>query len=103
MGYGFPVLVIREIAVRRNLGLLALFALGVIYGIYNEGFVARTISIEPFHTPVDAFAAYGLVGNIRIPWALTITTWHALHAAIYPIAFAHYLFPGSASHGSVPG
>lgn len=95
VGYGFPVLVIREIAIRKNFGLLGLFFLGVAYGLYNEALVARTI-FNPFHSPVDTFAIYGLIGNIRIPWALTISFWHALHAVIYPIAFVSYLWPDHA-------
>jgi len=92
MGYGFPILVIREIIIRKNLGLLGIFFLGIIYGLYNEGLVARTI-FNHFHAPIDTFAVYGLVENIRIPWTLTITFWHALHALIYPLAFVHYLYP----------
>lgn len=92
LGYGFPVLVIREIAFRKKLGLLGLFPLGVIYGLYNEGLFARTI-INPFHSPIDTFATYGLAGDLRVPWALAITYWHALHAVIYPIIFVTYLFP----------
>lgn len=96
VGYGFPILVIREIAIRKQLGLLGLFFLGVMYGLYNEALVARTI-FNPFHAPIDTFATYGLVDNIRIPWALTITFWHALYAVIYPILSVGYLFPHSAT------
>lgn len=96
VGYGFPVLVIREIAVRKNFGLLGLFFLGIIYGLYNEGLGSRTI-FHPFYSPVDTFATYGLISNIRLPWVLTISVWHALHAVIYPIAFVHYLFPARSS------
>lgn len=95
VGYGFPVLVIREIAVRKQIGLLGLFILGVIYGLHNEGLMARTI-FAGYHSPIDTFASYGLINGIRLPWALTITFWHALHAVIYPIIFVHYLFPDSA-------
>lgn len=96
VGYGFPILVIREIAIRKQLGLLGLFFLGVMYGLYNEALVARTI-FNPFHSPIDTFATYGLIGNIRIPWALSISSWHALYAVIYPILFVGYLFPHSAT------
>ena len=92
IGYGFPVLVIREIACRGKLGLPALFCLGVIYGLYNEGLLARTI-INPFHSPIDTFAIYGLIGDFRVPWLLAITFWHAMHAVIYPVMFVDYLFP----------
>lgn len=100
VGYGFPILVIREIAIRKNLGLLGLFFLGIMYGFYNEALVAKTI-FNPFHSPFDTFAAYGLIGNIRVPWALAITFWHALYAVIYPILFVGYLFPRSATESWV--
>lgn len=93
--YGFPILVIREIAVRKNFGLVGLFFLGLIYGLYNEALVAKTV-FHPFHSPISSFATYGLIGNIRIPWALAISFWHALHSVIYPIIFVHYLFPSRA-------
>lgn len=98
VGYGFPVLVIREISARNKYGLFAMLALGVAYGLFNEGLMARTI-FAGYHSPVDTFANYGLIGGMRAPWALVISLWHALHAVIYPIAFIHYLYP---SHASEP-
>ncbi len=96
VGYGFPVLVIREISIRKNFGLLGLFFLGVIYGLYNEGLFAKTI-INPFHSPVASFTAYGLLGSIRLPWALAISSWHALYAVIFPIIIVYYFFPERSS------
>src|SRR5579864_6219810 len=91
VGYGFPILVIREIAARKKLGLLGLFFLGVAYGLYNEALIAGTV-FSGFNSPVATFASYGLIGNIRIPWMLTISFWHALYAVIYPIVFISYLW-----------
>jgi len=95
VGYGFPVLIIREIAIRKNFGLFGLFFLGLIYGLYNEALLAKTI-FHPFHSPIETFTAYGLVENIRVPWALVISSWHSLYAVLFPIVFVHYLFPSSA-------
>lgn len=96
IGYGFPVLVLREIWVRKQFGLVQLFLLGVGYGIYNEGLYARTI-FNPFHSPVDVMATYGLVGDVRIPWLLSIGSWHALFAVIFTIIIVHYFFPKDAA------
>jgi len=96
IGYGFPVLVLREIWIRKQFGLVQLFLLGVGYGIYNEGLYARTI-FNPFHSPVDVMATYGLVGDVRIPWLLSIGAWHALFAVIFTIIIVHYLFPKDAA------
>lgn len=95
IGYGFPVLVIREVAVRQNFGLWGLLSLGVFYGLYNEALIARTI-FSPFNSPVDIFSIYGLIGNVRIPWTLTISTWHAFQAVVYPIVLVAYFFPETA-------
>lgn len=95
-GYGFPVLIIRELFIRKHLGFFSLFVLGIAYGLWNEGLFAQTI-FYPFHSPIESFGAYGLVGNIRIPFALLISFWHALYAVIYPILLVHYLFPAQAN------
>lgn len=92
VGYGFPVLLIREVAFRKNLNVFGLFALGIIYGIYNEGLLAKTL-LDLHHSPILAFADYGIVGTIRLPWMLIITVWHSLYAVIFPIMFVRYLFP----------
>lgn len=96
IGYGFPILILREIWVRKQFGLLQMFLLGIGYGIYNEGLYARTI-FHPFHSPVDVMATYGLVGDVRIPWLLSIGSWHALFAVIFTITIVHYLFPKDAA------
>jgi hypothetical protein len=95
VGYGFPVLIIRDIVVRKGWGIIQLFFLGVGYGIYNEGLFSRTI-FYPFNVPSMSFDTYGLVGGVRIPWLLAIGSWHALFAIIFPIVFVHFLFPSSA-------
>lgn len=92
IGYGFPVLIIRELYIRKNLSILGLFFLGLIYGIYNEGLIAKTL-FYPFHSPVDSFAVYGLLGNLRLPWSMLIVTWHSIYAVIVPIVIVGYLFP----------
>ncbi len=96
LGYGFPVLVIREIVVRKHFGVFSIFLFGLIYGLYNEAFVAKTI-LNSVVSPVNTFANYGIFENIRIPWMITISVWHALHAVVYPIVFVHYLYPQESS------
>ncbi len=94
-GYGFPALIIREIFIRKSLGFFSLFVLGIAYGLWNEGLFAQTI-FYPFHSPIESFGIYGLIGNVRIPFALLISFWHALYAIVYPILLVHYLFPAFA-------
>src|SRR6266699_1010025 len=75
--YGIPVLILREVAARRKFGLLGLWCLGLIYALYNEGLFAQTL-FYPHHAPLDTFSTYGLVANVRIPFALWISFWHGL-------------------------
>lgn len=90
-GYGFPVLAIREYAIRKNLGVLGVYILGLAYGLYNEGWIARTI-FQPFHSPFAQLADFGLLGSVRIPWAIIICSWHALFAVLFPIVLSHFIW-----------
>lgn len=92
IGYGFPILLLREFAIRRGIGLLGMLPLGLCYGIINEGFLAKTFFL-PHKVPIDAFDQYGFFGGVEVPWAITISTWHALFAFAFPILFAEALFP----------
>ena len=93
VGYGFPILLLREFAVRRRLGLLGLLALGLVYGIFNEGIIAKTFYLAA-NVPIRNFDGYGYTGGIAVPWAINISLWHALHAWLYPLAAVYYFFPG---------
>ncbi len=92
VGYGFPVLVLREFAVRRQLSLAGLFILGMVYGIYNEGILAKTFYLAA-NVPVRTFDGYGYLCGMAIPWAITISIWHALHSFVYPLIAVNYFFP----------
>jgi len=98
VGYGFPILLLREFAVRRRLGIFGLVALGFVYGIFNEGIIAKTFYLAT-NVPIHNFDGYGYTGGIAIPWAITISTWHALHSFLYPIVAIYYFFP---SHRESP-
>ncbi len=92
VGYGFPILLLREFAVRRQLGLAGLFILGLVYGIFNEGIIAKTFYLAS-NVPIKNFDGYGYVFGVAIPWAITISIWHALHSFVYPIVAVCYFFP----------
>lgn len=87
--YSVPVLLIREFSVRRGMGFLGLFILGIAYGVFNEGVVARTIlqtggMLIPSH--YDTF-------GFNVPWSLLILPFHAFCAVVYPIVLIHTLYP----------
>jgi len=92
VGYGFPVLLLREFAVRRRLGLTGLLGLGFVYGIFNEGIIAKTLYLAT-NVPIRGFDGYGYAAGIAWPWAITVSTWHAFHSLLYPLVATYYFFP----------
>jgi hypothetical protein len=83
LGYGIPLLVIREFAIRWRLGLWGILIIGLAYGIFNEGILAQTL-VQAAHMPIGNFDGYLVGGGINIGWALYILFWHALHSVLYP-------------------
>jgi VanZ family protein len=99
--YGVQVLVIREVATRRRLGLLGLCCLGMIYGLYNEGLRSESL-FSPQAIAIDTFSTYGLIENIRVPWTLFITIWHTFFSVLLPILLVESLFPDHATEPWLP-
>lgn len=95
VGYGFPILVIREVAVRAQLGIMGIFILGLVYGIYNEGILAKTFLLET-GVPVPTFDHYSYFAGVNLGFSILISTWHALHAVLYPILLTYFTFPAAA-------
>ncbi len=91
--YGIPALLFRDLLVRWRLGLPGLFALGLAYGIYNEGVIAKTI-LRPQGVPIPQFD-HSLFLGINWSWSAMIVPWHALHAVIFPIAIVSWLLPAA--------
>ena len=96
VGYGFAVLVLREAAIRMKAGATGYVLLGLIYGIYNEGFIAKTF-LRTHDVPINIFDGYGLYGGIETGWAIAITTWHAFFAFLFPIVIVYSLYPSERS------
>lgn len=86
--YGLPVLVIRDLACRWNLGLLGIICLGIAYGIFNEGICAKTILMTE-NVPIPAFDGYNFL-TFNIAWSTLIIPWHSLHSVLYPILIVSY-------------
>jgi hypothetical protein len=93
--YGLQVLVIREVATRSGFGLVGLWCLGAVYGLYNEALRAETL-FHPHTSPIDAFSTYGLVGDVRVPFTVWILSWHGLFSVVMPILLVEYRFPAAA-------
>jgi hypothetical protein len=92
LAYSVPVLLIRELATRSRAGLPGLFLMGLAYSLFNEGIIAKTLFFGPPNGGMEAYDGFTL-GRIHVVWAVLITTWHALHAVVFPIALVSALFP----------
>ncbi len=93
LAYGVPILLIRELAARWRVGLPGFFLMGLAYSLFNEGIIAKTLFFGPPNGGMEAYAGFTL-GRIHVVWAVLITTWHAVHAVVFPIALVSALFPG---------
>ena len=92
LAYGVPVLFIREFAARWRAGLPGLFFMGLAYSLFNEGIISKTLFFGPPGGGMEAYDGFTL-GRIHLVWTVFITTWHALHAVVFPIALVSALFP----------
>jgi hypothetical protein len=90
--YGLPVLVIREVATRYHLNYIGLFFLGIAFGIYSEGLIAKTLILSN-GLPAPEYNNYGYILGVSIPFAVAISIWHAVAAVVLPIYATHHLFP----------
>lgn len=91
LGYSLPVLVLREYIVRYKIGVAGIIALGVAFGIYNEGLWAKTM-IMMQDLPIAQFDMYGRIADVNVPWAVVIGLYHALAAVLLPILIVHYRY-----------
>ena len=91
IGYGFPLLLLRELACRKRMGIAGMICLGLVYGIINEGILAKTFYMA-VGVPINTFTGYGRVLGVNVPWAILISVWHAFHALLYPIFITYYFF-----------
>jgi hypothetical protein len=85
-------LLIRELAVRRNLGTAGIIVAGFAYAFYNEGLWAKTMVLTS-NMPITSYNDYGVILGIAVPWALFIAIWHALASVLFPIIFVNMVFP----------
>ncbi|TDD22691.1 hypothetical protein [Nonomuraea diastatica] len=99
--YGLPILVLREVATRTKTGLLGLWCLGMVYGLYNEGLISETL-FHPLDPANDAYGTLGVVAGLRIPWILYILPWHGLFSLLTPVLLTHLLFPKQADQPWLP-
>lgn len=91
LAYGVPVMLIWEYKVKYRLSFLSIFLLGIAYGIFNEGLIAKTI-LDTSSVPMDGFVDTTDFFGINWSWSLMILSWHAFFSVLFPIVIAHTLF-----------
>lgn len=91
IGYGLPIILIREYAVKYELSVTGLVLLGFMYGIYNEGLIAQTFTSQTL--PLEGLYGVWQFAGIHVLWAVTISLWHAFASVVFPILFFHFLYP----------
>ena len=101
LAYASPVLLLRELAVRRGVGFGGLFIYGLAYGLLNEGVLAKTIFRET-NVPIDTFSHYGFYG-VGWPWTMLICAWHALASVVFPVAIVHTIFANASQRPWLDG
>ena len=89
--YGSGALLIREIAVRKNLSWGGIFVLGMAFGALEEGIFVKTF-FDPHAVDLDQFALLGRYFGTNIPWAVYLTLFHALCSILFPIMLTYLFF-----------
>lgn len=89
--YSIPVLLLREIAIKLEVGIIGLFLIGFAYGLFNEAILAQTI-LRNTGVPVNTFDNFGYFSGINFPWLFIICAWHSLHSFIFPLMITNYLY-----------
>ncbi len=92
--YSTGALLIREFSIKFSKGWASVLALGLAYGIMEEGISVHTFFI-PSGNPVGLLGVYGRYMGIDWMWALGITFFHAIFSIGLPllllsIAYPHY-------------
>ena len=84
--YGTGIVLVREIAQRRQLGLGGFVLLGTAFAFFNEGVIAGTwYSVKP--------TGYAYILGLDWGWALLLTFFHITYSTAIPIALAEVANP----------
>lgn len=90
--YGCGVILIREASIRWNRGWPTILALGIAYGIMEEGIAVHTF-FDPVSITVGIFGQYGKFLTLNVTWAVLISLFHAVYSIALPILLGNILWP----------
>jgi hypothetical protein len=94
--YGGAAVLVRELVVRRRLGASSLIALGLAYGVFEEGLVLQSL-FDRHYPGLDFLGYYGHGAGTSWPWAAFIVPYHAVFSITIPIGLVHLWFPDAAA------
>jgi hypothetical protein len=94
--YGGAAVLVRELVVRRRLGPASLIALGLAYGVFEEGLVLQSL-FDRHYPGLDFLGYYGHWAGTSWPWAAFIVPYHAVFSITIPIGLVHLWFPDAAA------
>jgi hypothetical protein len=100
--YGGGVVIIRELVRRWGKGWPSIVALGVAYGIAEEGFALRSF-FNPAWNGAAGLAGYGWVGGINWFWATEMAAYHSIVSILLPIVLVTIAFRTRANEAWIPG
>lgn len=95
MVYGGAALLVRETVIRWSKGFASILVLAGGYGMVNEGLCSKGFFDPRFYAVVDSgLAGYGRWLGINVPWALSMSIFHAAFSIIVPLILVSAIFPG---------
>ncbi len=92
MLYGTGAVVIREITRRWEKGWVSILLMGMAYGVFEEGIVARSF-FDPGWHDLGQLAFYGRWIGVNWIWSIALTIFHAVVSISIPITITELLFP----------
>lgn len=93
---GAGAVLLRELAVRRNIGPWGRLLLGLALGLFYEGFITRQLFATE-GTALGTLVGYGRVFDTNVLWGLLAALEHALQAFLLPLLAIELLWPTQAS------
>lgn len=92
MLYGTGAVVIREIARRWKKEGVSILLMGMAYGVFEEGIMARSF-FDPGWQDLGQLAFYGRWIGVNWIWSIALTIFHAVVSISIPIVITELLYP----------
>ena len=100
--YGGGAVIIRELVRRWGKGWPSILALGVAYGIAEEGLAIRSF-FNPNWGGAVGLAGYGYVGGINWFWATEMAVYHSVVSITLPILLVSVAYCSRRDQAWIPG